>query len=134
MPFVLLVVPSLWLFPQPNSRTFSVRGHRHAFDSATCVAGKAAFGAREYWIVGGPGPSAESRGLVIAKGLLDFVTGVHDEWAVLGDRLADGTALKQQQFGFVRTILKVTVAGSSSTAQCLLMGWSSMRIELPLKK
>src|SRR2546426_161082 len=87
-------------------RKGSIFGHRRSLDVAVRVTGEAARIARVDGIVRGPGPAAEAGGLVIAEGLLDFVAGVHHEWSVLGNRFADGTALQQQQLGFIGTVLK----------------------------
>ena len=44
----------------------------------------------------GPRPAAELGALVVGNGLTDLGLGVHDERAMLGDRLGDRFALQQQ--------------------------------------
>src|SRR5690606_13296736 len=57
-------------------------------------------------IVGGPGPAAEARRLVVVEGLADFGGRRHHERTVLDDGLADGATLEQQQVGCSRAILE----------------------------
>src|SRR5262249_22210314 len=73
--------------------------------SAVGMTRESAFGAREYGFVGRPGPTAEAGPLVIAKGLLNFVAGVHDKRPILRDGFSDRPSLQQQELAFARAIL-----------------------------
>jgi hypothetical protein len=43
--------------------------------------------------------------VIILEGLLDFRTGVHDEWAVLDDRLANRPALQKEKLRLLVAVL-----------------------------
>jgi hypothetical protein len=51
-----------------------------------------------------PGPAPETRSLVVYVRLLDLLLGIHDEWAILDDRLVYRFTLQHQQ---VRGIARV---------------------------
>ena len=57
-----------------------------------------------HWSVRWPLPAAKTRTLVVNEGLLQFFSTVHYEWAVLGDRFANGSALQQQYLGHLGAV------------------------------
>jgi hypothetical protein len=61
------------------------------------MASVSALSSGEHRIICGPGPSTESSPVIILERLLDFRTAVHDKWAVLYDRLANGPTLQKKE-------------------------------------
>ncbi len=68
---------------------------RRVFETAVRVACEAGLLALVHRGVFRPGPPAEPRGLVILERLLEFLTGVHHERAMLGHGFGDGFTLQQ---------------------------------------
>src|SRR5262245_50458192 len=74
------------------------------------MSGEPAFAARKHRFIRGPWPAAEVGTLVIAKGLLNLVSRIHDEGPVLSNRFGDGTSLQQKELTFGRSVLKLDFA------------------------
>src|SRR5690606_37254480 len=80
----------------PLARRARQGGAGGGLDPAVGVAREAFGGVAVHRIVGGPGPAAEARRLVVVEGLADFGGRRHHERTVLDDGLADGATLEQQ--------------------------------------
>src|SRR6185295_14506646 len=82
------------------------------FNAAVGVTRESAFTTREYRLIRGPGPAAETGPLVIGKRLMDLVACVHDERTVLRHGFSDRPALQQQELAFVGTVVQRDVTSS----------------------
>jgi hypothetical protein len=67
-----------------------------SFECPVGMSGETSNVAWLYGIIGWPGPTTKTGGLIVEQRLIDTGAVVHDEGSVLGDRLTDGSALEYE--------------------------------------
>ena len=108
---------------------------------AVRITRKAARIPRMNWIITGPSPSTEASPPIVGEGALELCARIHHEGAILGDRLADRSPLKEEKrggsvdSGELRWLIRVEQdeAWALNTLTRNLYGSLTEEVEAPVK-